>query len=169
MSEKEAERLRLMKNHAEGRITLSTASSLLGLSYRQTLRIWNNFKLEGTIGIVSKKRKNQNRLLDRDLEERILSFIRKEYHDYGPTLIAEKLEEKHQIRVSRETIRKLMIKNGLRDSKKQKKIKVYQRRKRRNCFGELVQLDGSPHAWFEDRGPWVQFSNIGNTLIHLHR
>jgi transposase len=153
MSEKEAERFRLMKNHAGGMITLNQVSKLLNLSYRQTIRIWNNFNLKGAAGLVSRKRNNKNRSLDPDLEQTILALIKKEYHDYGPTLIAEKLEEKHQIKISRESIRKLMIKNGLRDSKKQKKIKVYQRRKRRSCFGELEQLDGSPHAWLEERGP----------------
>ncbi|MFI0478925.1 MAG: ISNCY family transposase [Candidatus Rhabdochlamydia sp.] len=153
MSEKEAERLRLMKNHADGMISLHAVSNLLDLSYRQTLRIWNNFKLKGAAGLVSRKRKNQNRSLDPDLEQTILTLIRKKYHDYGPTLITEKLKEKHQIQISKESIRKIMIKIGLRASKKQKKVKVYQRRMRRSCFGELEQVDGSPHAWFEDRGP----------------
>jgi transposase len=96
MSEKEAERLRLMKNHADGMISLHAVSSLLDLSYRQTLRIWNNFKLKGAVGLVSRKRKNQNRSLDPELEQTILTLIRNKYHDYGPTLIATA----HKIEVS---------------------------------------------------------------------
>lgn len=154
MTIKEAERFRLMENHANGVITLQEVSNLLNISYRQTIRIWNNFQTEGIKGIVSKKWNNQNRSLDPSVEKTILSLVNERYHDYGPTLISEKLEEQHKIKISKETVRKILIKNKLRDVKRQKKIKVYQRRKRRSCFGELEQIDGSPHAWFESRGPY---------------
>ena len=114
MTIKEAERLRLLKNHADGTVSLIEVSNLLNISYRHTKRIWHNFKMHGSITLVSRKYNNQNRSLDPDLEEHILSIIKEHYHDYGPTLITEKLEEKHYIKVSKETIRKLMIKNGLR-------------------------------------------------------
>ena len=153
MSTQEAERLRLVKNHADGMITLRKISSLLGLSYRQTLRTWHNFNLQGAIGLVSKKRKNQNRALSSELERTVVALIKQNYHDYGPTLITEKLKKNHQITISKESIRKILIKNGLREVKRQKTIKIYQRRKRRSCFGELEQLDGSPHEWLESRGP----------------
>lgn len=154
MTTKEAERLRLLKNHAEGTVSLIEISNLLGISYRQTKRIWRNFKLHGEIALISKKRNNHNRSLDLQLERAILSLIKEHYSDYGPTLATEKLEEIHSIKISKETVRKIMIKHGLRRSKSKKKIKAYQRRKRRSCFGELEQMDGSPHAWFEDRGPY---------------
>jgi len=154
MTLKEAELLRLMKNHAKGMLPLTEISNLLGKSYRQTIRIWNNFRTQGAAGLISKKRNNQNRSLDPCIEQTILSLIKKHYQDYGATLISEKLEEKHQIKISKETVRKLMIKYGLREAKQQKKIKVYQRRKRKSCFGELIQIDGSPHAWFEERGQY---------------
>ena len=154
MTTEEAKRLRLLENHADGMIPLTQVSNFLNISYRQTKRIWSNFKEKGSTALTSKKRGNQNRTLDPHIENTILSIIKEYYHDYGPTLITEKLEEKHQIKVSKETIRKIMIKNGLRQVEQQKKIKIYQRRKRRSCFGELVQLDGSPHAWFEERGPY---------------
>jgi len=154
MTTKEADRLRLFKNHAEGIISLTKVSKLLNISYRHTKRIWNNFKSLGSVACISKKHKNQNRALDPDLKARILTIIKEHYYDYGPTLIAEKLEEKYEIKISKETVRKIMIAHNLREIKKQKKTKVFQRRKRRSCFGELQQLDGSPHKWFEDRGPY---------------
>ena len=154
MTTKEAERLRLLKNHADGTVSLVDVSKLLGLSYRHTKRLWKDFKKYGEKALVSKKRKMRNRCLDPSLKEKILSIIKEHYSDYGPTLAAEKLLEKHQIKISKETVRKLMIHNGLRQSKKKKKVKVHQRRERRSCFGELEQVDGSPHAWFEDRGPY---------------
>ena len=134
MSTKEAERLRLIKNHASGIISLREVSNLLDISYRQTLRLWSNFQLCGESAFVSKKRNNCNRSLESGLEDRILSLIRKYYSDYGHTLLSEKLEELHYIKISKETIRKIMIMHGLRQSKKQKQIKIYQRRKRRSCF-----------------------------------
>jgi transposase len=154
MTTKEAERLRLIKNHANGMISLREVSNLLNISYRQTIRIWNSFQLHGENAVVSKKRNNHNRSLDPKLKDKILFLIREHYLDYGPTLLSEKLEEVHHIKISKETVRRIMIAYGLWKVKKQKKTKVYQRRKRRSCFGELEQVDGSPHAWFEDRGPY---------------
>lgn len=153
MTVKEADRLRLLQNHAEGAITLQEASNLLNISYRQILRLNKSYSLNGPSGLISKKRNNQNRTLNFELQQQILTLVQSNYYDYGPTLIAEKLEEKHQIKVSRETVRVLLIKNGLRRAKQKKEVRVYQRRKRRSCLGELIQLDGSPHAWLEDRGP----------------
>ena len=154
MTAKEAERFRLMENHANGVITLQEVSNLLSISYRQTVRIWNNFRSQGVKGLISKKRDNQNRSLDPSVKKTILSLAKERYYDYGPTLIAEKLEENHKIKISKETVRKILINNNLRKVKRKKKLKVYQRRKRRSCFGELEQIDGSPHAWFESRGPY---------------
>jgi transposase len=159
MTTKEADRLHFMKSHRDGKVTLRQISNLLKISYRQTIRIWNSFKTDGPSGLVSKKRNNTNRSLDPSIEETILSLVKKRYHDYGPVLLAEKLEENHGIKISRETVRGILIKNGLRQEKRQKKIRVYQRRMRRSCLGELIQMDGSPHAWFEERGPYC-------TLLH---
>jgi len=154
MTTKEANRLRLLKNHANGMVTLSETSKLLGISYRQTKRIWRGFKIYGEIDVISKKRNNCNRSLDPLFQEEVLSLIKEHYSDYGPTLAAEKLEEDHRIKISKETVRQVMIRHGLRQAKRKKLVKIYQRRKRRSCFGELEQVDGSPHAWFEERGPY---------------
>ena len=154
MTTKEAERFRLLKNYADNMISLVEISNILDISYRQTKRLWKAFRIHGASGLISKKRNNQNHSLDCNLEQTILSIIEQRYHDYGPTLISEKLKENYNIKISKETIRKIMIKHGLHKPKKQKKIKIYQRRKRRSCFGELVQMDGSPHNWFEGRGPY---------------
>lgn len=153
MTVSEANRFRLLKNYSDKMITLKEISNLLGISYRQVKRLWSAFKLGGEISIISKKRRNNNRSLGFDLENRILSLIKDNYADYGPTLIAEKLYELHEIKVSKEKIRNIMISNNLWAVEKKKKIKTYQRRTRRSCLGELTQMDGSPHAWLEDRGP----------------
>jgi len=80
-------------------------------------------------------------------------LIRKHYHDFGPTLATEKLEELHDIHLSIETVRKLMINDGLWAPRTHKAKKSYQPRYRRRCYGELIQIDRSGHDWFEGRGP----------------
>ena len=154
MTTKEAERLRLLRNHGEGLISLVDISKQLDISYRQTKRIWRAFKLHGLNSVISKKRNNQNHCLGSDTEITVLSLIKEQYQDYNSTLLSEKLKERHEITASKEYVRQLKIKHGLHQPKKRKKVQIHQRRKRRSCYGELVQMDGSPHAWFEDRGPY---------------
>ena len=81
-----------------------------------------------------------------------MDWVRKRYADFGPTMACEKLTEVHGYRLSVETLRQWMMAEGLWKAKSRRRARVHQRRPRRACFGELVQLDGSPHAWFEDRG-----------------
>jgi hypothetical protein len=102
---------------------------------------------------VSKKRgKPSNNRLKEEVKQRAIDLIYSQYRDFGPTLAHEKLTEKHGLELSRETVRQLMITEGIWKSKKAKKLVVHQMRERRACLGELVQLDGSPHKWFEERG-----------------
>lgn len=154
MSQKEAERYRIIKSEAEGRMTLGKAAELMGVSCRQASRIKKAFATEGVKGLISKKRRKRgNRALPPDLIETIIHIIREKYHDYGPTLLAEKLEEKHGIKVCNETIRKLLKEHDIPYKQKKRKNRAHQRRDRRECEGELEQTDASIHAWFEGRGP----------------
>jgi hypothetical protein len=82
-----------------------------------------------------------------------MDLIYERYQDFGPTLAHEKLSERHGLHISRESVRGLMIAEGLWKPKKLKRPPVHQMRERRACLGELVQIDGSPHKWFEERGP----------------
>ena len=152
MTLKEADRLAVMKQLEQKKINLKTASKDLGISYRHQIRLWQSYQREGPKGLISKKRgKPGNRCCSNELIKRVLCLIQEKYYDYGPTLIKEKLEEKHNIKLAKETIRYLMIKNGLWKAKKTKEKKVYARRTRRSRYGELIQIDGSYHAWFEGR------------------
>jgi len=81
-----------------------------------------------------------------------LSLIKEQYPDFGPTLATEMLAEHHGFKVSRETVRKWMVEDGIWLSRKQRR-QIHQPRLRRECFGELIQIDGSDHRWFEDRAP----------------
>ena len=104
--------------------------------------------------------------------EHALALIRERYTDFGPTLACEKLHESHGIEMSVETVRTLMIAAGLWIPRSQRAPKVYQPRDRRACTGELVQIDGGEHAWFEDRAPactlLVYVDDATSRLMVLH-
>jgi hypothetical protein len=126
----------------------------LGISKRQFKRLVPRWKVEGDAGLAScqRGRVSNNRLADAD-RARIVELLRERYPDFGPTLAAEKLLERDGIAVSRETVRRLQIEAKLWRPKRRRAKRVFQVRERRPRFGELIQIDGSPHAWLEDRGP----------------
>ena len=153
MSLKETQRAMILQNVKSKMITLKKASSLLGLSYPQAKRLWSRFKKEGPKGLISKKRgRRSNRAVPNERCQEIAIFINDNYYECKPLFVSEKLEERHDIKFSSEFIRQLMIKYHLWIPGKSKK-KIHQRRERRECEGELVQMDASDHDWFEGRGP----------------
>ena len=99
-------------------------------------------------------------------------MISAHYADFGPTLASEKLLERHGIHVSKETVRKLMIEAGIWRTRAQRKPKIHQPRLRRPCFGELIQIDGSEHRWFEGRAPsctlLVFIDDATGQLVGMH-
>ena len=98
-------------------------------------------------------------------------IIRECYADFGPTLAGEKLAELHGISLARETLRQWMMADGLWTDRRHRMRPVHQPRHRRECVGELVQIDGSQHWWFEDRGPQctllVFIDDATSRLMHL--
>lgn len=154
MSIKEANRLSVMKQLDKGLLTVRKASEELGVSLRQAKRIRKRYQVEGEEGLISKHigKTSPNRI-DPKLRKKVVNILyREEYAGFGPTFAREKLQERHGYFLSDETLRKWMIQEGLWKAKEQKERKIYQRRMRRSRFGELLQGDGSHHAWFEDRG-----------------
>jgi transposase len=130
------------------------AAERLGLSVRQVERLVTRYRERGPSGVASGRRgRPGNRNLDAGLAVRALTIIRERYADFGPTLAGEKLDECHGIRLAKETVRRLMTEAGLWVPRTQRPPKVYQPRARRACLGELVQIDGSEHPWFEARAP----------------
>jgi hypothetical protein len=130
------------------------------------------YRAEGAAGLVSKRRgRPSNRRQPAELRATALAIIRERYWDFGPTLAAEKLGELHGIALGRETLRHWMIADGLWVDRKQRLKRVYQPRSRRECVGELVQIDGCEHWWFEDRGPQctllVFIDDATSRLMHL--
>jgi hypothetical protein len=130
----------------------SQAAKNLGLSVRQVKRLCKNFKTFGPKGLISKKRGSKgNNSIPEILKESALSIIEEKYPDFGPTLAHEKLIENHGLKISLSTIRNLMIVREIWIPKAIKRKVIHQMRERRHKFGELVQIDGSPDDWFEDR------------------
>ncbi len=154
MSRKELNRLEILGRVLERRLTQVEAGSQLGLSVRQVARLCRKLRTEGPPGLVSKKRGlTSNRVLPSALRERSLDLIRSRYPDFGPTLAAEKLREHHNVIVSVETLRKWMVDAEIWVTRRSRTGRVHQPRHRRSCVGELIQIDGCDHEWFEERAP----------------
>ncbi|OGN72967.1 MAG: hypothetical protein A2X25_10445 [Chloroflexi bacterium GWB2_49_20] len=152
MSTKEINRLEVMKLLQEKRKTQKVAAKNLGLSERQVKRLWKQYREKGAEGLISRRRgKPSNHRMSEETTQATVTWLHSRYADFGPTLACEKLVEKHGLKVSVGSVRKIMIAEGLWKPKKARKVTVHQMRERRACFGELVQIDGSPHDWFEGR------------------
>ena len=146
LSNTELSRLEIIHSIIDKRMTVIEAGRQLRLSRSQVHRLLNRYKLDGAAGLVSGKRdKPSNRQYSDALREHVLHIVQVRYHDFGPTFALEKLEAEHDISISKETLRKWMIKAGIWRSRIERKRRVYQPRNRRECFGELIQLDGSHH------------------------
>jgi hypothetical protein len=155
MSQKEIERVQILNNVLGRCITQVKAAELLGISERQVRNLTYLLKTHGPQGLISKKRgKSSNHRMGQHIRKKTLNLIQEKYSDFGPTLISEKLQEIHQINVSREAIRQWMVQTHL-WVPHVKKRKLHPLRARREYFGEMIQADGSHHDWFENGCPCV--------------
>ena len=153
MSERDLQRIEVLSKVVAGRMTTVSASHVLDLSERQVRRLLERMRTGGAASIRHKAigRPSNNRISD-GVRDYAMTLVRERYADFGPALATEKLAERDGLRVSRETVRGWMIDAGLWLSRKQRRT-FHQPRLRREAYGELVQIDGSEHRWFEDRGP----------------
>ena len=152
MSRKERDRLKVVAAVAQRRLRQREAAGLVGLSERQVRRILVRDRAEGAAGLVHRGRgRPSNRRLPEALRRRVMGRVVRQYRDFGPTFAAEKLQEREGLVVSRETLRRWMIAEGLWTPRRPRR-EVHLWRPRRPSFGELVQMDTSVHAWFEGRG-----------------
>ena len=172
MSDGELRRLEVLRDVDRGGLPVGAAAQLLERSERQVWRLLKAFRAEGAPGLISKKRgRPSNRKTSEAIRSAVLWIVRQNYADFGPTLAAEKLAGEHGFAFSSETLRKWMIAEGLWLDRKQRRRRVHQPRHRRECVGELVQVDGCEHWWFEDRGPQctllVFVDDATSRLMHL--
>jgi transposase len=149
------------------------AAERLGVSRRQIERMTERYRNEGAVGLISRQRgKPSHNQLPQGLADRALRLIRERYADFGPTLACEKLLECHGVQLSKETVRRLMTDAGFWIPRRQRPPKVYQPRARQACLGQLIQIDGSDHPWFEDRASpctlLVYVDDATSRLMLLH-
>lgn len=152
MSAQEQSRSEVILLYIEGHIKQKIAAKRIDLSTRQVRRIAKDYRLHGAKALIHGNRgKASNRQISVDIKQHSLALIRKHYHDFGPTFAAEKLSEKHAIKVSSETLRQWMISEDIWQAKSKKKQRHHPVRERRPRMGELIQIDGTPHDWFEGK------------------
>lgn len=148
LSGKERERLVELQQVKEGEQTLVEAKERPGLCERQMRRVWRRFLAEGARGLTHRSRgRRSNRALSEETRRRSLELYRERLEGFGPTLAAEKLAEAG-LKVAAETLRRWLMAESL-WRRRCKRGPHRRRRPRKEHFGELVQMDGSFHAWFE--------------------
>jgi transposase len=173
MSMRELDRLKTIQRVVDRMLRVSQAAEGLGISCRQLERLVRRYQAGGAAGLVSAKcGRPSNNQLNAGVASRAVALIRQRYPDFGPTLACEKLRELHGVSLSKETVRKLMIEAGLWKPRRQRAAQIHQPRNRRACVGELIQIDGSDHAWFEDRAEactlLVYIDDATSRLMQLH-
>ncbi|MRT15323.1 ISNCY family transposase, partial [Enterobacteriaceae bacterium RIT711] len=171
MTDKDLYRLGLIQRVSERTMLQREAARLIGISVRQVQRLLRLFTTGGPAALASARRgRPANNRLPEDFRCLVLDIIRQHYADFGPKLATEKLAERHGLRVSSETVRNWMTADGLVPHSR-RKPRVYQPRYRRDCLGELVQIDGSHHDWFEGRASkcclLVYMDDATGRLMHL--
>jgi len=156
-SQRELKRLHIIQKALEGGITKRYAAEVLRLSNRQIRRLVKRVKIEGEKGVIHRSRgRASNRRISQKLKEKVLKLYRAQYQGFGPTLASEKLGERDSIQINDETLRVWLIESG--DWKKSRKRRAYRQwRERKQYRGEMIQMDGSHHDWFEGRGPQCVF------------
>jgi hypothetical protein len=152
MSTKEISRVAVIEKVIDKRMNQKEAGAILKLEVRQIKRLVKKYRQHGAAGLISKHRgRKGNNSLKAEVKKKALDLLKSKYKGFGPTLAHEKLVEKEKLRLSVESVRQLMIVEALWKPRKTKKAVAHQLRERRACVGELVQIDGSPHDWFEGR------------------
>ena len=158
MSTRELRRAEVLGRVKSHTLRLVDAAKMLELSYRQAKRLWQRYREEGAKGLQHRSAgRSSNRAKPEKFRRKVLQLIREKYSGteqerFGPTLAAEHLADEDGLEVGEETLRRWMLAEGLWSRMRRRKTHR-KRRERRQHFGDLVQLDGSFHAWFEERGP----------------
>jgi hypothetical protein len=151
-TEVEMDRIFILRQVVEHQLTQDEAGHKLGLSSRQIRRLLKRITANGSQGIKSLN-VGRNRAFPEDFKIQVLEALKVNYIDFGPTFAAEKLFECQGLQVNRETLRQWMVGAGLWKGRTRKDARIHQSRERRSRLGELVQIDGSHHDWFEGRSP----------------
>jgi transposase len=153
MTQGDLKRLHVIRKALDKSITQIEAAGIIDVCLRQVQRIVRTVRAEGDEGIIHKSRgRTSNRALPDKLKDKALRLCKEKYNDFGPTLASEKLFEIDKIKINDETLRLWLIEKNI-PYKQRKKRPHRQWRQRKDYFGEMIQMDGSHHDWFEGRGP----------------
>ena len=158
MSQEELRRMEVLARVQSDQLRVIDASRLMGVSYRQAKRLWKRYREQGAVGLKHRSAgRASNRAYSSKFRQWVLDLVREKYggpvgERFGPTLAAEHLDAEDGLGVHAETLRLWMLQAGL-WSRQRKRRQHRRRRERKEHFGELVQMDGSFHAWLEERGP----------------
>src|SRR5467141_3305322 len=158
MSQKELRRVEVLARVKRREVKVVDAASLVEVSYRQAKRLWKRYREEGAVGLQHRSAgRTSNRACDEKFRQQVLRRVREKYggavgERFGPTLASEHLASEDGLKVHAETLRRWMLREGL-WSRERKRRRHRLRRERKEHFGEMVQMDGSFHAWLEERGP----------------
>jgi len=152
LTQREEDKLDVIHDALAGKITNGQAAAMLDISSRQVKRLKNEVRRQGYLAVIHKlKGQQSNHHIEEEIKYQALTVIKQQYSDFKPTFATEKLEENHDIHISRETTRRWMTKEGLWKPRKQKQSNYHCWRPRKDYYGELQQFDGSYHYWFEKR------------------
>ncbi len=152
MSERDLHRIGILSEVVSGRRSAASAASLLAVSSRHVHRLLGRLEAGGGAALAHQARgRPPNNKIQVGIQGYAMALVRENYADFGPTLAAEMLAQHHALTVSRETLRKWMVEAGIWLSRRQRRT-FHQPRLRREALGELIQIDGSEHRWFESRG-----------------
>jgi transposase len=159
MSQEERDWLEWLKRARDGVVTQQQAAAKMGVSDRWVRKLVRRMQTDGDAVVVHGLRgRASNRQVDAETQARALVVLRQpEWHDFGPTFASEQLAKRHDIKVSKETVRNWMVAAGLWKSHPRKLGEVHFWRPRRSGYGELVQWDTSNHDWLEGRGEAVRY------------
>lgn len=154
LSREDRDRLKVLHEVRRGHITQGEAGRQLRVSERWVRKLVGRVGKEGDAGIVHRLRgRPSNRKIAGRQRQRAVKLVETHYRDFGPTLAAEYLAEKHRVAVSKETLRQWLIEAGVWKARKRRVEEAHFWRARRCGWGELVQWDTSEHDWLEGRGP----------------
>jgi hypothetical protein len=171
MSQKELKRLHVIRKAIEKGITQAGAAELLEIGERQVRRIIQRVRIEAAKGVIHRSRgKLSHRATNRTIKNKILRFCRGVYSGFNPTFASEKLFERNKLAISRETLRQWFIAEGIRYEKRKARPRPHRQwRERKQHYGEMVQMDGSHHDWFEGRSrPCVLMGYIDDATSKVY-
>ena len=157
VSPEELRRVSLINQAIGGSITQVKAADVIGLSYRQTKRLVARVREEGDTGIIHKSRgRPGSRRIDDEVKDKVIRLYNEKYQGFKPTFAAEKLCEVDKIEIGHDTLRRWLLATDKDRFNWQRKARPHRQwRQRKDCFGEMIQMDGSHHDWLEGRGPWL--------------